>query len=83
MAELKELAPLIKGGVPTTPKELKPFADKLEAAIKVAQIAMRQKGLDSKKYNEILEQGQEWAKLKLEAELKMKEYRINSQGFWW
>ncbi|GHV91755.1 hypothetical protein AGMMS50268_22580 [Spirochaetia bacterium] len=74
MAESKELSTPIKGGILSNPKDLKQFMDKLKVSIDLAQAALKQKGIDPNKYKEILEKGQEWAGLKLEAELKLKDF---------
>jgi hypothetical protein len=74
MDETKELSTLIKGGIPTNPKEAVAFINKLQVGIDLAQTALKQKGIDPKKYKEILANGQEWAVLKLQAELRLKDF---------
>ncbi|GHV74638.1 hypothetical protein AGMMS49940_19400 [Spirochaetia bacterium] len=74
MAETKALSVNKKRGLLSNPKDLTDLTNQLQAKIELAKRALKQKGIDPKKYNEILEQGQEWARQKLETELNIKEY---------
>ncbi|GHU04815.1 hypothetical protein FACS1894147_10350 [Spirochaetia bacterium] len=73
MAESNELSiPEIKGVIPSNPKELKGFTDKLQVGIDLVKTALKQRDIEPEKYKAILKQGREWAELKLRAELKLK-----------
>ncbi|GHV92263.1 hypothetical protein AGMMS50268_27660 [Spirochaetia bacterium] len=75
MAESTELSTfVITGGIPSNPIEVKDFIKQLETGINLARAALKQKGIEFSKYQEILEKGQEWAALKLKAELQLKDY---------
>jgi hypothetical protein len=74
MADLNELSTIIEGGIPSDPIDLNEFIHSLDVAIGVAQAALKQTDIDPNKYKEILQKGQSWAVLKLQAELELKYY---------
>jgi DNA adenine methylase len=68
-----EITTFIPGTVPTDPRELKDFIYNLDAAIGLVRKVLNKKGIEPSKYKEILGKGQEWAELKLRAELRLKD----------